>query len=209
MDSFRKIDVDKYDEDVLLEEELIDIDPRSSTELAGIAKQKANDVRGLIGRCVGASPAACSLVSSAHTTPVYPIHHSRGDARGALAMILSDPPYGETNAEAKVSVQRRAGAWVGKAWPELSLAMLCHQNTTLMSLLDIINMTKSSDVASLVKSLSLDEQDMLMKYIYKGLASPELGASAVLLGWHEKVSSLAPATRLSQPTDSPLSFTGS
>lgn len=57
-----------------------------------------------------------------------------------------------------------------------------------MSLLDIINITKSSDIPVIVKSLSLDEQDMLMKYIYKGLASPELGASAVLLGWHEKVS---------------------
>lgn len=52
MDSFRKINVDKYDEDTLLEEELIDIDTRSPAELAGIAKQKANDVRGLIGRCV-------------------------------------------------------------------------------------------------------------------------------------------------------------
>jgi actin related protein 2/3 complex subunit 5 len=50
MDSFRKIDVDKYDEDVLLEEELIDVDTRSPVELAGIAKQKANEVRGLIGR---------------------------------------------------------------------------------------------------------------------------------------------------------------
>lgn len=26
-----------------------------------------------------------------------------------------------------------------------------------------------------------------MKYIYKGLARPEIGASAVLLGWHDKV----------------------
>lgn len=26
-----------------------------------------------------------------------------------------------------------------------------------------------------------------MKYIYKGLSVPELGASPVLLGWHEKV----------------------
>lgn len=56
-----------------------------------------------------------------------------------------------------------------------------------MSLLDIINSTKSSDIPVIVKSLSLDEQDRLMKYIYKGLSSPELGASAVLLGWHEKV----------------------
>lgn len=27
-----------------------------------------------------------------------------------------------------------------------------------------------------------------MKWIYKGLAKPELGAGGVLLGWHEKVS---------------------
>lgn len=52
MDSFRKINVDKYDEDTLLEDELIDVDTRSPAELAGIAKQKANDVRGLIGRYV-------------------------------------------------------------------------------------------------------------------------------------------------------------
>ncbi|UZJ53039.1 hypothetical protein CBS101457_002359 [Exobasidium rhododendri] len=138
MDSFRKIDVDKYDEDVLLEEELIDVDKRSPVELAGVAKQKANDVRGLIGR---------------------------GDSRGALALILESPPYGPLNADAK--------------------------NTTLMSLLDIINSTKSSDIPSLVKSLSLDEQDMLMKYLYKGLSSPDLGASAVLLGWHEKLTEVA------------------
>jgi hypothetical protein len=50
MDSFRKINVDKYDEDTLLEDELIDVDTRSPIELAGLAKQKANDVRGLIGR---------------------------------------------------------------------------------------------------------------------------------------------------------------
>lgn len=50
MDSFRRINVDKYDEDTLLEDELIDVDTRSPAELAGLAKQRANDVRGLIGR---------------------------------------------------------------------------------------------------------------------------------------------------------------
>lgn len=52
MDSFRKIDVDRYDEDVLLEEELIDLDTRSPAELVGIAQQKATEVRSLIGRYV-------------------------------------------------------------------------------------------------------------------------------------------------------------
>lgn len=75
MDNFRRIDIDKYDEDVLLEEELIDIDPRSPTELAGIAQQKSSEVRSLIGK---------------------------GDARGALAVLLHDPPYGDANVNAKV-----------------------------------------------------------------------------------------------------------
>lgn len=137
MDSFRKIDVDKYDEDVLLEEELIDVDTRSPTELKQIAQQRTVEVRSLIGK---------------------------GDPRGALAVILNDPPYGDANANLEA------------------------KNATLSALLEIFNVTKSSDVAQIVKSLNVEEQDVLMKYLYKGLASPELGASAVLLGWHEKVS---------------------
>lgn len=66
--------------------------------------------------------------------------------------------------------------------------LVIRQNATLAALLEVFNVTKSSDVAAIVKSLSLEEQDVLMKFIYKGLASPELGTSAVLLGWHEKVS---------------------
>lgn len=52
MDSFRRIDIDKYDEDVLLDEELIEQDPRSPTELAGLAQKKAGEVRSLVGRYV-------------------------------------------------------------------------------------------------------------------------------------------------------------
>lgn len=76
MDSFRKIDIDKYDEDVLLEEELVDVDQRNPSELSALAKQRATEVRSLVGR---------------------------GDSQNALALLLSDPPYGEANSEAKVS----------------------------------------------------------------------------------------------------------
>lgn len=62
------------------------------------------------------------------------------------------------------------------------------QTATLASLLDVLNSTKSSDIAALVRALSVDEQDALMKFIYKGLGTPETAASSVLLGWHEKVS---------------------
>ena len=41
----------------------------------------------------------------------------------------------------------------------------------------------------MIKSLSLDTQDTLMKYLYKGMAMPGWGdvSGSVLLGWHEKV----------------------
>lgn len=61
---------------------------------------------------------------------------------------------------------------------------------TLSSLLEIVNSTKSSDISQAVKSISIDQRDALMKYLYKGL---ELGGEgegincAVLLGWHERV----------------------
>ena len=41
----------------------------------------------------------------------------------------------------------------------------------------------------MIKGLSLDTQDTLMKYLYKGMAMPGWGdiSGSVLLGWHEKV----------------------
>ena len=43
----------------------------------------------------------------------------------------------------------------------------------------------------MVKSLSQDAQDTLMKYLYKGMGMPGWGdvSGSVLLGWHEKVRS--------------------
>jgi actin related protein 2/3 complex subunit 5 len=43
--SFRKIDVDAYDEDVLLETELYDPDPRGPQQVVEDAKAKAASVR--------------------------------------------------------------------------------------------------------------------------------------------------------------------
>lgn len=49
---------------------------------------------------------------------------------------------------------------------------------------------RSTDIASVVKGLSSSQMDVLMKYIYRGMAQPELFNSAVLLTWHEKVDTL-------------------
>ena len=55
--------------------------------------------------------------------------------------------------------------------------------------MEVLNSTKATIIPSLVKSLTTEQQDTLMKYIYRGMASPGLYNSAVLLNWHEKVTS--------------------
>lgn len=59
----------------------------------------------------------------------------------------------------------------------------------MSTLLTILNSTKTTEITPVIKSLSQDAQDTLMKYIYKGMAMPGWGdiSGSVLLGWHEKV----------------------
>ncbi|KDQ16881.1 hypothetical protein BOTBODRAFT_30257 [Botryobasidium botryosum FD-172 SS1] len=91
---------------------------------------------------------------------------SRGDIPAALAAVLTDAPYGSQFEDAK--------------------------NVSLSAVLLILNSTKSTDIPGIVKGLSQDEQDTLMKYLYKGMASQgtEVNGS-VLLGWHEKLTEVA------------------
>lgn len=65
---------------------------------------------------------------------------------------------------------------------------------TLQTLLTILNTTKSTEIPAVIKALSSEEHDTLMKYIYKGMAMPGWGdiSGSVLLGWHEKVCLLLP-----------------
>ncbi|KAJ3506818.1 hypothetical protein NLJ89_g6655 [Agrocybe chaxingu] len=140
MDSFRKIDIDQYDEDVLQDSELYDADPRDPAEVLEDARQRAGAVRGLL---------------------------ARNDIAGALTVILDNAPYGPNVDEAK--------------------------NLTLTTLLTILNTTKSTEITGVIKSLPLDAQDTLMKYLYKGMAMPGWGdiSGSVLLGWHEKLTEVA------------------
>jgi actin related protein 2/3 complex subunit 5 len=72
--NFRKIDVDAYDEDVLLETELYDPDPRGPQQAVEDAKAKTAAVRSSL---------------------------AKGDTVGALVAILDNPPYGPNADEAK------------------------------------------------------------------------------------------------------------
>lgn len=56
MDAFRKIDIDQYDEDVLLDSELYEADSRDPATVLSETKQKASTIRGLLSKCVLSSP---------------------------------------------------------------------------------------------------------------------------------------------------------
>ncbi|KAF8346657.1 actin-related protein 2/3 complex subunit 5 [Amanita rubescens] len=92
---------------------------------------------------------------------------TRNDVSGALQIVLQNAPFGPGVDEAK--------------------------NITLQTLLTILNSTKATDISGAIKTLSLDDQDTLMKYLYKGMAMPGWGdiSGSVLLGWHEKLTEIA------------------
>lgn len=66
---------------------------------------------------------------------------------------------------------------------------IIRQNLNLQTLVTILNSTKATEIPGVIRSLSQDAQDTLMKYLYKGMALPGWGdvSGSVLLGWHEKV----------------------
>ncbi|KAI5986684.1 actin-related protein ARPC5 [Pisolithus albus] len=138
--SFRKIDIDAFDEDVLRETELYEPDPRDPAQVLADARQKQATVRSAL---------------------------SRGDISGALNTALDYPPYGPNVDEAK--------------------------NLTLQTVVSVLNSTKGTEIPNVLKSLSQDAQDTLMKYIYKGMGMPGWGdvSGSVLLAWHEKLTEVA------------------
>jgi len=171
--NFRKIDIDVYDEDVLLETELYDPDPRHPQRVIQDAKAKAASVRTSLAKWANRS------YSSLRT---YHDHRIRGDILGALVTILGNPPYGPSAEEAKVTINET------RDFPPLTLP----QNLTLQAVVTVLNSTKSTDIPNVVRSLPPEAQDTLMKYLYKGMGMPGWGdvSGSVLLGWHEKVGSI-------------------
>ncbi|KAN0080266.1 Actin-related protein 2/3 complex subunit 5 [Tylopilus felleus] len=161
--SFRKIDVDQYDEDVLQETELYDPDPRDPAQVLSDTKQKQLAVRSALNKCVVFSP---SWVGKGSDVRMRVWCHRRSDITGALNVVLDTPPYGPNVEDAK--------------------------NLALQIVVSVLNSTKSTDVSTVLRSLSQDEHDTLMKYIYKGMGMPGWGdvSGSVLLGWHEKIARL-------------------
>lgn len=77
--SFRKIDIDAFDEDALQESELYEPDPRSPSQVLSDTQKKVASVRSL---------------------------SARGDTARALAIALDSPPYGPDVENAKNEASR-------------------------------------------------------------------------------------------------------
>lgn len=86
-----------------------------------------------------------------------------GDPVKALQLSLGDPPYKTKSESVKLA-----------SWEVVSKAL---------------NSVKEADIEGAVAALTLDECDVLMKYLYRGLAQPGKSHDAYqkLLKWHPVV----------------------
>ncbi|RKP27637.1 ARP2/3 complex 16 kDa subunit (p16-Arc)-domain-containing protein [Syncephalis pseudoplumigaleata] len=90
-----------------------------------------------------------------------------GDPKAALVKALTSPVYG--SGEHLDAAKAIAGKTV----------------------IDILSATKSTEAASIVATLTSEQRDWLLKYLYRGFAHPESVNCATLLTWHEKLVEVA------------------
>ncbi|KAJ2777915.1 arp2/3 complex subunit [Coemansia javaensis] len=86
---------------------------------------------------------------------------TRGDTVDALGRALAEPPYGRGLEAAQAANAQLVG--------------------------EILMATRVQDIGSVVGGLTDDDRDVLLKYIYHGLARPAAFNCGVLLGWHERI----------------------
>jgi actin related protein 2/3 complex subunit 5 len=65
--------------------------------------------------------------------------------------------------------------------------------------IDIFSATKQTEIPNIVKGLSIEQQNVLVKYIYKGMDSKKgQHQGGILLAWYEKtvdVTGMGPVVR--------------
>lgn len=97
--SFRKIDVDQYDEDALVETELYDLDPRDPQSVLADAKQRQSAVRSALAK---------------YAQTLHSLQRSRspqrGDISSALVTVLDGAPYGPNVEDAKARGHSRTAS---------------------------------------------------------------------------------------------------
>ncbi|KAI8898386.1 actin-related protein 2/3 complex subunit 5 [Globomyces pollinis-pini] len=90
----------------------------------------------------------------------------RGDFVNALARALDQPCYGGAEVEPL-------------------------KNIAMQNIFQVLSSIRPTDIPQIVGLLNSQQIDTLVKYIYKGLASPAVFNSNILLSWHEKVIELS------------------
>lgn len=90
---------------------------------------------------------------------------SQGGFDDAIAYLVEDPPFGADQA--------------GK-------------NMYNNAVIEVLTSVRQSEVSKIIKELSIDQQDVLVKYLYQAMASKEgQRQSGVLLGWLGKTVEIA------------------
>ncbi|RKO95871.1 hypothetical protein CXG81DRAFT_7785, partial [Caulochytrium protostelioides] len=60
------------------------------------------------------------------------------------------------------------------------------KDANTQTVLEALMAVRQADMGAIVAKLPQEQVDVLMKYIYRGMASPEVYNAATLLAWHEK-----------------------
>lgn len=173
--NWRTIDIDALDpEGQLMEDELVDPDPRSPADALNQARSKNQDVRSALQRC---ADVFCVLV------------HADLLLFRSTDQTLREPWRRHCQIHLMGQrMQKRVCVFHSRIHVYCSLIESAPKTITLQTVLSVLNTVRATDIAKTVASLDPVTQDNLMKYIYKGMASVEEGGNcATLLNWHEKV----------------------
>ena len=110
--------------------------------------------------------------------------HSQFDEDRLDATELFDaPPAADSSA---VAGQVRQALARGDHVAAIQAGLSC-ADTDPNPVLSCLSAVKSTDITQVLDRLPVDDLDVLMRAIYKGLAAPQDNNCAVLLSWHEKV----------------------
>ncbi|CAR27079.1 hypothetical protein ZYGR_0I03530 [Zygosaccharomyces rouxii] len=88
-----------------------------------------------------------------------------GDINSALQLATSDPPYGADDSTKALYFR---------------------------AVLETLTQVRQADIANVVKQLQPQQQDVLIKYLYRGMSIPEgQRQGGILLAWFEKLTQVA------------------
>ncbi|KAJ3071428.1 hypothetical protein HDU98_005357 [Podochytrium sp. JEL0797] len=188
---------DEYDD-----EDFIDasIPSRQEYELEAGIQDRTNQVRGLIGRGAFAEAVSKSLEDPPAGRDPQTLKEGAGaDKQQAAALTGQSNHLRCENPNLEIENNLGVELAICKLVEAAELGVLCDvhlnhfttphpkQDRNLQIVMEALLAPRSMDIPAIVKQLPPAQLDTLMKFVYRGMASPEAFNSAVMLSWHEKV----------------------